>query len=149
MNTPILVVGSPRSGTSILTWCLGHHPNLFPVPESSWVRDVAVNAAVVHQVGAARGHLSILSAMDILRDEFLANFGRTIKDLIFSHRPDLERTRAKIASLPEFMTRSLPGAKTRWADGTPDYLFHIYSLRKLFPEVVFIHLLRDVRDVTA
>ena len=109
--------------------------------------DFVVNAAIVHQVGAARGHLSILSAMDISRDELLANFGRTINDLILSHRADLDRTRAAIPSLPEFMRRSLPGAKTRWVDGTPEYSLHIYALKKLFPEAVFIHILRDVRDV--
>ena len=146
-NRPIFVVGSPRSGTSILTWCLGQHPNIFAVPESNWMGDFVVNAAVVHQVGAARGHLSTLSAMDISRDELLANFGRTINDLILSHRSDLERTRAAIPSLPEFMRRSLSGAKTRWVDGTPEYSLHIYALKKLFPEAVFIHILRDVRDV--
>jgi hypothetical protein len=35
----------------------------------------------------------------------------------------------------------------RWVDGTPEYSLHIYALRKLFPEAVFIHVLRDVRDV--
>jgi hypothetical protein len=109
--------------------------------------DFVVNTAVVHQVGAARGHLSILSAMDISRDELLANFGRTINDLIISHRLDLEKTRAAIPSLPEFMRRSLSGTRTRWVDGTPEYSLHIYALKKLFPEAVFIHVLRDVRDV--
>ena len=109
--------------------------------------DFVVNAAIVHQVGAARGHLSILSAMDISLDELLANFGGTINDLILSHRPDLERTRAAIPTLPEFMRRQLPGPKMRWVDGTPEYSFYIYALRKLFPEAVFIHVLRDVRDV--
>ena len=109
--------------------------------------DFVVNAAVVHQVGSARGHLSILSAMNISRDELLANLGRTINDLILSHRHALERTRAAIPSLPEFMRRPLPGPRSRWVDGTPEYSLHIYALRKLFPEAVFIHVLRDVRDV--
>ena len=109
--------------------------------------DFVINTAVVHQVGAARGHLSILSAMDISRDELLANFGRTIDDLILSHRLDLERTRAAIPSLPGFMKRSLAEARTRWVDGTPEYSLHIYALKKLFPEAVFIHVLRNVRDV--
>jgi hypothetical protein len=120
---------------------------MFAVPESNWMGDFVANAAVVHQVGAARGHLSILSAMDISRDELLANFGRTINDLILSHRLDLEKTRDAIPSLPEFMRRALPGAKTRWVDGTPEYSLHIYALKKLFPEARFIHVLRDVRDV--
>src|SRR5436305_12374753 len=147
VNRPIFVVGSPRSGTSILTWCLGQHPNIFAVPESNWMGDFVVNTAVVYQVGAARGHLSILSAMDISRDELLANFGRTIDDLILSHRLDLEKTRTAIPSLPAFMSRSLPEARPRWVDGTPEYSLHIYALKKLFPEAVFIHVLRDVRDV--
>ena len=147
MNKPIFVIGSPRSGTSILTWCLGQHPSIFAVPESNWMGDFAVNAAVAHEIGAARGHLSVLSAMKISLDELLAHLGQTINDLILSHRLNLEETRAAIPSLPEFMRRPLPGHKTRWVDGTPEYSFYVYALRKLFPEAVFIHVLRDVRDV--
>src|SRR5207237_3633380 len=103
--------------------------------------------AVVHHGVASRGHLCNLMSINISRYELLANFGRTIDDLILSHRLDLEKTRAAIPSLPEFMRRSLPEARTRWVDGTPEYSLHIYALKKLFPEAVFIHVLRDVRDV--
>src|SRR5215467_1712010 len=98
INKPIFVVGSPRSGTSILVWCLGHHPNLFPVPESNWMGDFAVNVAVAHQIGSARGEYSILSAMDIRNEEFFAAFGRTINDLVVGHRKDLEINRGNSSS---------------------------------------------------
>jgi Sulfotransferase family len=139
INKPIFVVGSPRSGTSVLTWCLGQHPNIFPVPESNWMGEFSLNLAASYQIGSARGDRTILSAMDISRDEFFANFGRSINDLILSHRPDLEGKR-KMKRLPTEL-------KMRWVDGTPEYSLHIYALYKLFPEAVFIHVLRDVRDV--
>src|SRR5438034_11674196 len=82
INRPIFIVGSPRSGTSILAWCLGHHPNIFPVPESNGIGDFAVNVAVAHQIGSARGRLSILSAMEIRDDEFFAASTRTINGLV-------------------------------------------------------------------
>src|SRR5215468_10713535 len=93
INKPIFVVGSPRSGTSILTWCLGHHPNIFPVPESNWMGNFAVNVAIAYQIGVARGDHSILSAMDIRNDELFAAFGQSINDLILRHREHLERKR--------------------------------------------------------
>src|SRR5256885_11396218 len=105
VNKPVFVVGSPRSGTSILTWCLGQHPNMFPVPESNWMGDFAINAAVSHQVGTVRGDRAILSAMDISRDEFFGQFGRSINQLILAHRGDLDRKRKTPPS-------SEP--KTRW-----------------------------------
>jgi len=37
--------------------------------------------------------------------------------------------------------------KTRWVDQTPEYSFHIYGLRKLFPSALFIHIVRDVGSV--
>src|SRR5258707_13348198 len=37
LNKPILIVGAPRSGTSILAWCLGQHPNILPQEESNWL----------------------------------------------------------------------------------------------------------------
>jgi hypothetical protein len=139
LSRPIFVVGSPRSGTSILTWCLGQHPNIFPVPESNWMGQFAVNVAASYQVGIARGDRTILSAMDISSDEFFANFGRSINDLILRHRANLERKRK--------MTRPPSEPKMRWVDGTPEYSLHICALRKLFPEALFVHVLRDVRDV--
>jgi hypothetical protein len=153
INKPIFVVGSPRSGTSILTWCLGHHPNLFPVPESNWMGSFAVNVAIAYQVGAARGDHSILSAMEISNDELFAAFGQSINDLILRHRKDLEtkrETRSKELKIDGRWleaTSTLAGPKERWVDGTPEYSFYICGLRKLFPDALFIHIIRDVRTV--
>ena len=139
ISKPIFVVGSPRSGTSILTWCLGQHPNIFPVPESNWMGTFVLNVAVSYHVGTARGDRSVLSGMDISRDEFFANFGRGINDLILGHRSDLERKRKT--------PRRQSEPKLRWVDGTPEYSFYICGLRKLFPDALFIHIIRDVTSV--
>src|SRR5215831_8709787 len=153
INKPIFVVGSPRSGTSILTWCLGHHPNIFPVPESAWMGDFAVNVAVAHQIGSARGGLSTLSAMDIHDDEFFAGFGRSINELIVGHRRHLEIDRenrnspSKVDQRWFEATSMAAGPKTRWVDGTPEYSLHICGLRKLFPQARFVHVFRDVHAV--
>jgi hypothetical protein len=99
----------------------------------------AVSVAASYQVGVARGDRTILSAMDISREEFFANFGRSINDLILRHRANLERKRKT--------TRPPSEPKMRWVDGTPEYSLHICALRKLFPEALFVHVLRDVREV--
>jgi len=153
INKPIFVVGSPRSGTSILAWCLGHHPNIFPVPESNWMGDFAANVAVAHQIGSARGDLSILSAMDIRDHEFLAAFGRSINELVVGHRRHLEINRENSDSPSKVNQRWLEatsmtaGPKTRWVDGTPEYSLHICGLRKLFPQARFVHVFRHVDAV--
>lgn len=150
INEPIFVVGSPRSGTSIVAWCLGHHPNIFPVPESNWMGDFAVNVAVAHQIGSARGGYSILSAMNIRDDEFFAAFGQSINKLILEHRRDLEINRensnnpSKVNLRWLEATRMAAGPKARWVDATPEYSFHICGLRKLFPQARFVHVFRNV-----
>ena len=154
-NNPIFVVGSPRSGTSILTWCLGQHPNMLVIPESAWMGDFAIDLAIRYQIGTARGNRSVLSAMDIEREEFFARFGQSINDLILNHRKDLERKRSGYGAcavpnaVPVASTTLRPGVngKARWVDGTPEYSLHICGLRKLFPGALFIHIVRDVDSV--
>src|SRR5262245_16585205 len=127
---PIFIVGSPRSGTSILAWCLGQHPNIFPVPESNWMGEFARDIGAANRIGAARGELSILSAMEIHSDELFATFGESINQLILRHRADLQTKREARAIQSKIEPRWLEAAskttrpKTRWVDGTPEYAFH-------------------------
>lgn len=148
---PIFIVGSGRSGSTILTWCLGQHPNIIPQEESNWLGPFAIDAAVAFQRGSARGERGQLSSNFVQRDEFLARFGQTINELMLSHRrqfEDLDRRQTAGWYPPPFkISRSPEEPKLRWADGTPEYSFYICGLRKLFPEARFVHLVRDVTDV--
>jgi hypothetical protein len=150
INKPIFVVGSPRSGTSILTWCLGQHPNIIPLEESGWMGDLAIDLAIYYQIGTARGEYSLLSSMNVEKAEFFAAFGKSINDLILRHRLDLERNRWRHAAGPSIPSHCFVpqyDVKTRWVDGTPEYSFHICGLRKLFPNALFVHVFRDVTSV--
>jgi peptidoglycan hydrolase-like protein with peptidoglycan-binding domain len=155
--------------------------------------DFAVNLAMAYKVGAARGIFSILSAMDISRDEFFAHIGRSISSLILKYRSHLDHTRfvaaaqrllkeqglyfgevtgrldaATNAAVRQYQndhhskandlldselfdsirTAALQSEfKTRWVDQTPQYSFDICGLRKLFPNALFIHIVRDVTSV--
>jgi hypothetical protein len=153
INKPIFVVGSPRSGTSILTWCLGRHPNIFVVDESTGIGELALALAVCYQTKMGLGPDSLWTAMNVQQEEFIAAFGRTINELIQHHKVDLERKWWEQTFSPnvpphDFVAEKATNlTKTRWVDGTPAYSFHICGLRKLFPNALFIHITRDVTSV--
>src|SRR5436190_2685659 len=151
MNKPIFIVSSGRSGSTILTWCLGQHPNILPQEESNWLGPFAIDAAVGYQRGSVRGERGPLSANFIQREEFLSIIGQSINELIVSHRRQFEsmnlRRQAGWSTAPFEISRSSKEPKSRWVDGTPEYAFYICGLRKLFPQALFVHLVRDVTDV--
>src|SRR6266498_23106 len=151
INKPIFIVGSGRSGSTILTWCLGQHPNNVPQEESNWLGPFAIDAAVSYQRGSIRGERGQLSANFIQREEFLSHFGQAINELIVSHRSKFEdvnrRQQAGWYPPPFRISRVADEPKTRWVDGTPEYSFYICGLRKLFPQALFIHIFRDVTSV--
>jgi hypothetical protein len=156
---PIFIVGSPRSGTSILTWCLGQHPNIFLQEESNWMGDFAQQIAIAYRIGTARGQRSQLSRLGVRSEDFFGLFGQSINRLILEHRQGIAarivQARAlaggkPMSSPPSFqITRSNSDPKERWVDGTPEYSFAICALRKLFPHSRFIHLLRNVDEVVS
>jgi hypothetical protein len=155
MNTggPVFVIGSPRSGTSILTWCLGQHPNILPLEETTWFSHLALTLQACFEEGSARGARSQLSAMRIGRDQLFATVGEALSDMIVGQRGSYERAAAEARlsagnPYPDLLvSRSPADPKKRWIDGTPEYSLSAYGLRLLFPDARFIHILRDVRAV--
>lgn len=151
---PIFIVGSPRSGTSILTWCLGQHANILPQEESNWLGEFAVTVGVQQRVGHKRGERSQLGALGIERSEFFKTFGDAITEMILRHRSQLEQKSRSIAEHdpkqvhPALnISKSNDDPKSRWVDGTPEYSLYICGLKKLFPDAKFVHIARDVQSV--
>lgn len=151
---PIFIIGSPRSGTSILTWCLGQHPNLLPLEESNWMAPFTLDVTIAFRRGTQRGERSQLVSMGVSLGAFLENFGASVNQLILGHCETFEaqRTQAAVndssAIHPAFkIRRDHDQDKSRWVDGTPEYSFDVCGLRKLFPTAKFIHLVRECNQV--
>ena len=105
-NKPILIVGSARSGTSVLTWCLGQHPNILPLPETHWIARLSVNMRKLYQFGSIHERYSHLGALDWTEKDFYAEFGRAIDQFIIDTREPRLRFIRKLSMKNQGLTES-------------------------------------------
>ena len=145
MGKPVFIIGSPRSGTSALTWSLGQHPNLYPLEETVWFGPLGREAEHAFELGSSRGDRSQLSAMGISRARFMRGLGDAIDAMVMEHR---FRPKKGVEEKTAFtLVRRSQDPKERWVDGTPENSHCVPQLRALFPEASFIHMLRDPESV--
>ncbi|WP_108682467.1 sulfotransferase [Methyloceanibacter sp. wino2] len=151
MPQPIFIIGSPRSGTSILTWAIGQHPNIAVQPETNWMPIIAQAAVDAYKLGTARQQFSQLSWAKLPFEDFITRFGKAIDDISL----DCFERRVELA-IPNYrdskgkphersagpLIKSADEPKQRWVDGTPEYSFSTYALGLMFPDCKFIHILR-------
>jgi hypothetical protein len=127
----IFIVGSPRSGTTWLQMMLGAHPLVCTTAEltlftkytaswiSAWERETAINARGLYRIG-----LPVLWSSDDFYG-FLREF--------------LERAYARV-------TVTKPQA-THILDKHPPYSDVVEQIDMLLPNSLFVHVIRDGRDV--
>lgn len=144
---PIFVVGSPRSGTSIFAWCLGQHPNIVNLPETNWLARLGEHVEDLYRLGTINGKYSHLSAIEMPKNAFYAQFGEGIDRLIQVTNCDLVGDVTPSAKSEFRRRRSADDPKVRWIDATPQNSESIYPLSQLFPRARFIHLLRNPHEV--
>lgn len=137
MTAPFFIVGSARSGTTLLRLILNAHPEVAVPPESRFIVELHNGAELVDAV------------------DFLARLDAHHR----FHTWDLpiSAVREEIAGadrLPyaeaidaAFRAYARVQGKTRWGDKTPRYVEDIAFLARLWPDARFIHLIRDGRDV--
>jgi hypothetical protein len=124
---PIFIIGSPRSGTSILAWALAQHSQLWTSVESDVLFDLYGGGHVdrAYQTARARPDDSDwLNIHGVGRAEFLSYLGLGLNALIAS------RSEGR-----------------RWIDQTPRNTLMVDVLVDMFPGAFFLHILRDGRRV--
>jgi GT2 family glycosyltransferase len=123
---PIFIIGSPRSGTSILAWSLAEHSELWTEAESDifyyLLKDGQLERAF--ETSVARTDGSWLRNQGVELEDFLARVGLGLNVLL---------------------TGTSNGR--RWIDQTPANTLVVDRLSEMFPEARFLHILRDGRRV--
>jgi hypothetical protein len=134
-EAPLIVLGVRRSGTTLLRVILDRSPSIAIPDESYFVPQLAER------------HRGPIDA-DAFADD-LSRIG-TLSDWDV----DLREVRARLrdgmtpgdAIAVVFETYAAGRGKPRWGDKTPMYMQYLPQIDRLFPEAVYLHLIRDGRD---
>jgi hypothetical protein len=146
-TAPFFIVGSERSGTTLLMAILGQHSRL-AVPEVAWYYPRF--RAFLHTYGDLRdpAHFRTLVAEMIfgLKTPFFGlplNPATIVDELVGrAATPTFAGAYAAILQLYADAVR-----KPRWGEKTPHNLYYVPEILADFPNARFIHLVRDGRDV--
>jgi hypothetical protein len=146
-DAPFFIIGSERSGTTLLMALLGHHPRI-AVPEVTWYYPRF--SAYLHTYGdlnAAENFRTLVAEMAFgLKTPF---FGlpwnpRTIVDELVAAAAKRDFPSAFAAIIGAYATAQ---AKPRWGEKTPHNLYYVRQILADFPNARILHLVRDGRDV--
>jgi hypothetical protein len=117
---PIFVIGSPRSGTTLLRLVLDSHPRISCGEETHFLRSLE---AIVGR------DWPLVETYGLPRTWWLAR----IRELYEGFQGEV------LAA----------SGKARWAEKDPTYTLHLPFIEALFPDARYVHLVRDGHDVVA
>jgi Sulfotransferase family len=136
------VVGCGRSGTTLVRAMGDGHPELAVPPESHFVVPMAQHRRSDRPLDVS-AFLDQLYSYDSFR---LWDLDRVVLEKALADPPPADYPDAVRAV---FRAYAHERGKPRYADKTPGYVLHIAALTRLFPEAVFVHVVRDGRDVAS
>ncbi len=149
-KSPIFVIGTPRSGTSLAAKILGRHSSLFMPGETHFF-------STIYSRRNELGELDNRETSDKVIKLLLSLYGR------FNEPADQVRISKMVESNPEFIrhltecksyrelfstfmqTQAVYEGKIRWGNKVPKDIFHIDDILRFYPDAKIIICVRDVR----
>ena len=137
MNAPFFIVGSARSGTTLLRMILNAHPDVAVPPESRFVVELYEGRDDVDVDGVLRvlGDHPRFRLWELDIDSVRSELDGT------THAPFADVMSAAYAAYAH------EHGKKVWGDKTPRYVEDMELLGALWPHARFVHLVRDGRNV--
>jgi hypothetical protein len=129
---PLLILGVRRSGTTLLRVMLDRHSQLAVPDETYFVPQLADR------------HLRRVDA-----DSFLDDVRRVVEwDLPLGRVRERLRDGMPVGEAigTVYAVYAEERGKPRWGDKTPMYMQNLRVLERLFPDALYVHLIRDGRD---
>jgi len=146
-DRPIIVVGNPRSGTTMLQLMLHAHPRIAIPPETRFV-------LAAYRERREFGDLSIADNRRALARRIVDRRETRFCDLGLDAEEVVERIAAAPGTLGSvlgtiFQQYAARFGKPRWGDKRPAYVHNVDLLLRLFPDAQFVNIVRDGRDCVA
>jgi len=149
------VVGCPRSGTTLLQRLMLGVENSFSMPETDYFRQVAINYYLATRSSRP---VKALTYEKFLSPKTLARVLTSMKknaELNMSSEQVSElyqsATNGRLVTADLFdclaYTYSKDSEETVLIEKTPAHVFHIPVIKSIFPDAVFVGVVRDPRDV--
>jgi peptidoglycan/xylan/chitin deacetylase (PgdA/CDA1 family) len=130
----IFLVGSPRSGTTILQSLLAAHPEVISFPESKFFHYLLYDKLA----GKLSGRMESFFKDEIKRPELLRDFDAS------------QTTENKVGWFSAVLdSLALEQNKSIWLEKTPEHIYFIEDIEKFLPDAKFIHILRNGMDTIA
>lgn len=142
MNNPIFVVGAQRSGTTLLMMMLNGHSKIAIPHESDFIIEFYNR---LNEYGDLKEKKNIEElVVAILKHWRVKEWDKKIqfKDINIAACHSYSDIISQI-----FSSYAKKCGKKIWGDKTPGYTLHMDILNTLFNNSIFIHIIRDGRDV--
>jgi len=166
---PVFIGGAGRSGTTLAADLIGTHRQLSPVYETNFV------LAIAHEMAAQRPLTECAVAIRRLMQHWTESLPRRPHEkrpherylhgphyILFDREGALALTEVLIGDLPGdpiggfrrfigalFARHAQLDGKPFWINKTPTYVGALPFLKAVWPDLLFIHCVRDGRDVAA
>jgi len=147
---PFFIIGSGRSGTTLLMAILTSHPDLFVSPESKVMGRLVRSCQSLNFLPWRQLSRLIVSQFEARRkfDLWQVNVAGFYDELLSLRKR--ERSLAKALDMFYcYCGRQKKGEFRMWGDKSPLNTLNLGWIHEVFPQAKFIHIIRDGRDVVS